>query len=146
MEPNSFNGNEKKKKKKKLPPPPKRVLLVEDDPGFLEIVLEFIKAFDSQLVVKTATDGNIALNAMTQDRYHILITDLSMPNINGQNLVQSLKFLKETLAPKFVLVISGFVTIPYCEKNTTSYVTYFPKPLDRKEFNSFLSDTLKSIL
>ena len=57
-----------------------RVLLVEDDPDAREVLAELLSVdFD----VNTAADGTAGLNAFTEQRPDIVVTDETLPGMAG---------------------------------------------------------------
>jgi len=57
--------------------------------------------------VEEATDGRIALKKAEQSRPAIVLTDIQMPGMNGIELVQSIRSLKE-LRDLPILVMTAF--------------------------------------
>lgn len=61
-------------------------------------------------VVAEASDGAAALLLIENHRPHILVTDLSMPNLSG---IQLLKIIKEKKLPVRSVVLSTYGEAPY---------------------------------
>lgn len=83
-----------------------RVLVVDDEEGirsFLAEVLE-LDGYD----VATATDGQEALACLEEQVYHLLLTDLRMPNMGGEALVREAKALQPELV---VIVLTAYGTV-----------------------------------
>jgi len=75
-----------------------RVLLVEDNPLVVEMysyVLKKLAAAELRgkvpLEVHFAANGHAALQALGEDRFHLVLTDLYMPVMDGFVLVQKMK-------------------------------------------------------
>jgi len=74
---------------------PKRVLLFEDNRDDEELALRALRTCATPLTVTVARDGKLALNALTRcvsqpsETPHLVISDLKMPKINGDVLVQT---------------------------------------------------------
>jgi Flp pilus assembly CpaE family ATPase len=66
-----------------------RVLVVDDEGQIRKVVQTFLQKHG--YVVSTANDGQEALLAIRTDRPHIVITDVSMPNLNGLELTRRLR-------------------------------------------------------
>jgi two-component system response regulator FlrC len=63
-----------------------RVLIVDDEPG---IVLFLRKALEKEgLRVASAADGSEAMSKLARETFHLMITDLKMPGIDGMELVR----------------------------------------------------------
>lgn len=66
-----------------------RVLFVDDEGQIRKLVQTFLQKHG--YVVTTATDGYEALREIRKERPHLLITDVSMPNLNGLELTRRLR-------------------------------------------------------
>ena len=64
----------------------KRVLVVDDDP-FMSSALEWIVEKAGGVCVR-CSDGKEAIKQLSTTRCHLLVTDLSMPNLNGVELLE----------------------------------------------------------
>ncbi len=79
------------------------VLVVDDDPLVLDVTASMLEDFGCQVL--TAASGYEALETLSNDRLvEILITDLNMPGMNGYELVEKAKELREELK---VIAMSG---------------------------------------
>ncbi|MGL4638833.1 response regulator [Shewanella sp.] len=78
------------------------VLLVEDDPVFRQIVATFLIARGAAVV--QACDGEQGLGLFKQQRFDIVLADLSMPKLGGLEMLKQMTAL-EPLIP--AIVISG---------------------------------------
>lgn len=79
------------------------VLVVEDNPQMRSFVREALAA-DYRVV--TAADGRIALNCALADAPDLVVTDLMMPSLGGDRLVDAMR-AEPTLADVPVLVLSA---------------------------------------
>jgi CheY-like chemotaxis protein len=61
-----------------------RILLVDDDPIYLNLLAEILRLYSHQ--VRQAVDGNAALEILGEEKIDLIISDASMPNINGLEL------------------------------------------------------------
>ena len=66
-----------------------RVLVVDDDPGSLEVAKVILSFHGAQ--VFTATNGEEGLNAAQSCRPKFIISDLSMPIMDGWTMIDKLK-------------------------------------------------------
>ncbi|WP_313621427.1 response regulator [Achromobacter sp.] len=82
----------------------KKILLVDDQPTLVALMSEFLSSEGYD--VTTHTDGLTALQQMIDLRPDLVITDLSMPGMDGRALLTAMRenaYLHETP----VLVLSG---------------------------------------
>ncbi len=86
--------------KKKL-----EILLAEDEKSIRITLADDLR--DANYKVKTAVDGNEAMQAIEDDIYDIIITDIRMPGPDG---LQILKHVKEVRPETEVIIITGVPT------------------------------------
>jgi len=81
------------------------VMIVDDEPAITEMVKTILENFGYKTEI--FTNGSDALNAFNLDpeKYDILITDLTMPQITGLDLAAEIHKLKPKLP---VLIMTGF--------------------------------------
>src|SRR3984893_760675 len=68
---------------------PARVLVVDDEENQRTGLAGMIALWGYE--VETATDGQDALDKLATFRAHVIVTDLNMPRMTGQELLQRLK-------------------------------------------------------
>jgi len=85
-------------------PPPFLALVVDDSMLIRHTVCRFLETRGFQ--VESATNGAEALEMLSRIRPDIIVTDLQMPKMNGQELLVALKARPETEAIP-VIVLAG---------------------------------------
>ena len=67
----------------------KKVLVVDDEPDILKVVIFRLKkeGYD----VKTAINGEMALEMLAQDRPDIVLLDITLPLLNGYEVCKRIK-------------------------------------------------------
>ena len=84
----------------------KRKILVVDDE---EIIREFLtEVLCDDYTVKTVTDGDEAIDILKVEPFDLVITDLRMERVQGEEVV---KFTNEHVENTKVIVISGYSTL-----------------------------------
>jgi CheY-like chemotaxis protein len=81
----------------------RRVLLVDDDAMVGEVLEEFLRSAGHDVV--TVHSGQDALNALDRGGFDVVITDRSMPDMNGDELAQA---VKERSPGQPVIMVTGF--------------------------------------
>lgn len=80
------------------------ILLVDDDEGFRTPVAEILRRAGH--IVVTASNGveGVALYRSSPDLFHVVLTDLRMPTMDGYQLVE---LLRETNSTMKIICMSG---------------------------------------
>ena len=79
------------------------VLAVDDDPLVLDVTASMLEDLGCEVV--TAANGNDALHHLSMNgRIEILITDINMPGMDGYELTEKAKRIREGLK---VILLSG---------------------------------------
>ena len=105
------------------------ILLVDDDISFVSVLSDFLK---QKHTLRIASNGLDALNIFKVNHYDVVITDISVPKING---IELLKAIREIDKDAHVIILTGQPGKDY-ELKAEQYGSYafFTKPLDVKRF------------
>ncbi|MBF0531455.1 MAG: response regulator, partial [Deltaproteobacteria bacterium] len=79
-----------------------QVLVVDDEPAIREVISEYLKMEGYQ--VETADDGLQAIDILSQHEFDVVVTDLSMPNLDGFGLMRKALDLQPLTS---IIVLSG---------------------------------------
>ena len=79
-----------------------KILVVEDDSFFREVFSDLLKG--EGYCVDTAATGTDALQLLIRDDYHVVITDLVLPDISGLDILSQVKDQDPTID---VIVVTG---------------------------------------
>jgi two-component system, cell cycle response regulator CpdR len=82
---------------------PRVVLAVDDEPLVLDVLAAMLEDIGCE-VVTAANAGEALQRLVSEARIEILITDLNMPGVNGYELAEAARRLREGLK---VIVLSG---------------------------------------
>ena len=66
-----------------------KILIAEDDRELRQLFQHIL--LKNGYTVKGVSDGQEALNALEKDYYDLIISDIMMPNMDGYELVRSLR-------------------------------------------------------
>jgi CheY-like chemotaxis protein len=80
------------------------ILVVDDEAPILEIVARMLRSGDYDVLATTSGARGVALMASHPGVVHLLVTDVSMPEVSGPDLARQLMASYEDLR---VLFISG---------------------------------------
>ena len=83
----------------------KTVVVADDDPVTLKLVESQLEAAGFRPVV--AVNGQAALRAVMSEKPDVLILDLSMPGLDGFDVLERLNMLSSFPRPKVLVVSAG---------------------------------------
>lgn len=103
-----------------------RILVVDDDEGFRDFMACAILMDGHD--VDTAGDGMEALSLLRKRSYHVMVTDMRMPRMDGKTL---LKRAREEQAELQVLVVTGYSSVQGAvDAMRLGAFDYLQKPLE----------------
>jgi DNA-binding NtrC family response regulator len=115
------------------------ILIVEDDANFRR-VLEF-HLNEAGYRTTAAENGEKALELFSKHRYRIVVTDLNMPGIGGEEV---LKQVKKASIETPVIIITAFGSIDSAvEAMKLGAFQYLTKPVDNDELIHVINNALK---
>ncbi|ADN08118.1 HD domain-containing phosphohydrolase [Sulfurimonas autotrophica] len=118
-----------------------KVLYVEDDISVQNALAEYLKNLFSQ--VTTANDGEEGLQTYKKGQYDIVITDLSMPKMNGIEMLQKIREINPSQA---VLITTAHSGSDYMSQAIKIGVDgYIVKPFDYEQLNYELYKTSEKL-
>ncbi len=118
------------------------ILVIDDEQNILDLLYDFLGEKGYQ--VDTANSGQEALRKLKVGTYDLIICDLKMPNLSGQQFYAEIKRTKPELSSK-IIFFTGDTVSPQTEsflKLTGNKV--IPKPFDLDWLLSFIQDFLVS--
>jgi DNA-binding NtrC family response regulator len=111
-----------------------RILLIDDEADFLEDCAAILKRLGYSCL--TARSGKAGLEVYRQSRPQIVLTDLSMPEMDGLKLLRSLKQINPDV---IVIVITAYATIDTAIQATRAGAfDYLRKPFTTAELRKVL--------
>jgi DNA-binding NtrC family response regulator len=113
----------------------KKVFVVDDDPDQAEIMVQALA--DPNLQVQAFSDPIRALTALAKEEADLLIADLSMPWIDGKDVIKSARQRRPDLV---IFLVSGYSRGVEIAKEAG--IRFFQKPLDWEA----LRDAVKQVV
>ena len=115
----------------------KSVLVVDDEQVMREFLADVLEDFS----VEKAADGDEAIEKLRQRKFDLIITDMKMPRVSGEEVV---KFAKETYPDSKIIVISGYSSL-FSVSNALGYgvCAFLSKPFTIKQIRSEVEKSLE---
>jgi two-component system CheB/CheR fusion protein len=107
-----------------------RILIVDDRPDVLEALSEMLKLEGASVV--TATSGTEALRSMEKAVFDLVLSDISMPEMDGYEFLETLR--TRSPAPTVpAIALTGLGRTEDIERaRAAGYVSYLTKPVGRE--------------
>ncbi len=90
---------------KNLPSGTERILIVDDEPSLVKLVKQMLERQGYEVVGKTSSIEALKLFHEEPDKYDLVITDMAMPDMTGDQLAQGLIRIRPTIP---VIVCTGY--------------------------------------
>lgn len=118
-----------------------KILLVDDDPAILEILADLMSIFGHEYA--TANDGLEAMEKLKQDFFHIVLTDMMMPGLDGMEL---LKHISSNYPHIKVIVVTGYDrTFTYTDVIRAGASDFISKPFNTDELEAKINRIIREI-
>lgn len=113
------------------------ILIVDDE----EIIRDFLSEVLEDYEISLASDGDEAIEQFTSKQFDLIITDLRMPRVAGEEVV---KKATETYPDQKVIVMSGYSSLYTASQSVRNGACGFlSKPFSIKELLSAVETALK---
>jgi DNA-binding NtrC family response regulator len=118
-----------------------RILLVEDEPNYRELFALLVADFDVDVELLEAADGLAALEVLERTDVELVVTDLTMPRMDGMQLLQELRGRRGS-PPVVVITAYGSVESAV-EAMRAGAIDYLQKPFDEQRLDLTLRRALR---
>jgi two-component system chemotaxis response regulator CheY len=122
--------------------PVQRILIVEDSATMRSLLTSTLEDLDVPVKITEASSGFEALRCLPREEYHLVVTDINMPDINGLELVS---FLKNNEAYRTIPLV--IVSTERSERDRDKGLglgadAYLVKPFDPEALRQVVRDLL----
>ena len=115
-----------------------RILVVDDNPANLDLILYLLRAFGYE--THAARDGLEGWEAAQAGDYHLILTDILMPGIDGYEFARRLAGLSKR--PHIVAVTALAMPGDRDRMLAAGFDGYLSKPIDPATFRQYIEDAL----
>jgi len=117
------------------------VLYVEDEEALRISTANFLSKLFQR--VEIAVDGKDGLDKYSHSKYDIVITDISMPNMNGLELIGNIYNINPY---QEIIIMTAHTESKYTNQiNTANVAGIIYKPVDIKQMLEILSSTVERL-
>ena len=117
------------------------IVIIDDEPDSAEVAAMLLQMYGAVVVV--AHNGQEGLDAVKKHRPRFVITDLSMPEMNGWEMTSALKLGDRDVAEIPVVALTAHATTGDRSKALAmGFHNYLTKPLEPEVFVSQLLELL----
>ncbi|MFC1837823.1 diguanylate cyclase [Thermodesulfobacteriota bacterium] len=121
--------------------PRKKILIVDDDQSILEILSDMMAIFGHDYM--TARDGVEAVEILKKDHFHIVITDMMMPNMDGMEL---LKYIHANYPSIKIIIVTGYDrTFTFTDVIREGASDFISKPFNTDELEAKINRIIREI-
>jgi CheY-like chemotaxis protein len=120
----------------------RRILIVDDEPALREILAAVLA--DEGYAVQTAADGRSALDLITTAPPDLVITDISMPRLDGWGLLVQIRQDDPTLPVLLISAIRPTLTGTGHPAPTADHTAFLAKPFDLEELLDLVTRLIAS--
>jgi CheY-like chemotaxis protein len=115
------------------------VVIADDEVHILDLVTDVVEALGCSVI--RASNGEIALRAVLEHRPALVLTDVMMPRMRGDELCRRLKQTQDTANIPVVLLTS----LPRGNVEAECAAAFIAKPFEIEQIESVVHDLLGSI-
>ncbi len=116
----------------------KSILIVDDE----EVMREFLAEILEDYLVTKACDGEEAVDKIKAEKFGLIITDMKMPGISGEEVV---KFIRKESPETEIIVISGYSSLSSVSSTLGHGVSAFlAKPFTIKQIRAEVEKIFQS--
>jgi ATP-dependent Lon protease len=114
------------------------ILIVDDEEVMRDFLFDVLESFE----VDKACDGEEAIAKLNEKKYDLIITDMKMPGISGEEVV---RFAREKYPDSKIIIISGYSTLFSVSSALRCGVSAFlTKPFTIKQIRSEVVKSLNA--
>jgi CheY-like chemotaxis protein len=108
--------------------PGQTVLIVEDDPVLLQLYSSMMESGGYQPLI--AADARTAINLLKETTPHLIIQDLMLPDLNGEQLVHCIRQMPAGRDIPVIILSGSQARLEHARRSNEKFVAFLVKPVD----------------
>lgn len=121
----------------------RRILIVDDEEQVLFVWCSALQRLNNKIQVETARNGDEALHRIEQAPFDLVITDLRMPGLSGQELTRAIRNLRPEL---LVIWITAYRSVEIdAEAKRLEVICCLDKPLTVAQIRQVVPQMLEVV-
>ena len=121
---------------------PLRCLVVDDDEDMREVLVRVVERMGH--VVDQASDGAQAVEALARATYDVMLLDLVMPRMGGEDVLRWIRRHPQSAAGVKVIVVSAWADERVNALTDLGADAVLPKPLLAEQLRDLLESRMRS--
>ena len=110
-----------------------RILLVEDNPNNTRLIEQIIEDIDDSIELIEASDGETAIRLAQEGNFHLVLMDISLPDMDGITITKKIKELANFKDTPFIAV-TAYAMEQDKDNFREVFNDYISKPIDDEVF------------
>ncbi len=119
-----------------------RILVVDDNEPLRELLKEVL--LENKHSVDSASDGKVAIQALRQRTYDLMLLDMHMPNMGGLDVLRLVKASPRLRSIKVIMLTSESLTKEVEAAFEAGAAGYILKPYNMEKLLAKVADALKT--
>src|SRR5687767_962009 len=120
-----------------------RFLIVDDTADMRELLVRMVERAGH--VAEEAADGGEAIDALSAHRYDVMLLDLTMPRVSGEEVVRWLRAHPDRAEGLRTVVVTAWAGERRGALHELGITTVLPKPFRRKHLTDLIADITADI-
>ena len=120
----------------------RRLLIIDDEPDLIAVLQAIL--IESGFQIRTASNGNEALKILSDEHFDVILSDIRMPGLDGQELYHRVRENKPALAKRMIFVTGDTVSAKTREFLDMTGNLWLSKPFQIRDVVSRVQEVLQS--
>ncbi len=114
------------------------ILIVDDEPHVIHVIKQFLARFGYRII--SASNGKQALTVIDAEHPDVLVTDIQMPKMSGQELCTAIDAKCGDYKPLMIIMTSRTDQELRSWSETFPNAKFMEKPLSLRRLSTYLND------